>query len=217
MIKILSLLIFVMALGACSPLSSNEPQTATYILNPVTFADDAHVGLAKTYLIAVDTVRVAPDLRGDRIAVLKGERERDYYATARWNANLSDTIRSVMAESLENKFGPVVVHPDDHRIHPKYVLQIDIRDFQAEYDSPSADTAPNIRIGMTAYLIDDETRTTMQRLKIEKTARAEANTLTAVTGTFDTLTKQAATEIITKLAAGKMTSRKTETGSTATF
>ncbi len=57
----------------------------------------------------------------------------DYYANAAWTDRAPLMIQTLLVESLENSRRIVGVGRDPLSVRPTYVLQSELREFQAEY------------------------------------------------------------------------------------
>mgnify|MGYP006429740895 CR=1 FL=1 len=211
MLKQLVFLSFSLCLvAACSPsslLTSNAPAETIYTLTPKSYADTQKPD--NPGLLEINPVRVAPHLETDRILIKKDGRELDYYAGAKWASRTGDMVYGFLQRSLENRFGPVVVSSDDTRLHPDNVLQIEVRDFQAEYTG-STEIPPKIKVTLNAYILNRDSREQNDHMQFTKTIKAADNTLAAVTFGFEKAMRRVIEHIIDDLVIENLAKKPAE-------
>jgi cholesterol transport system auxiliary component len=121
----------------------------------------------------------APDsLDTSRIALVKPGEELDYYANSAWQDRLPYCVENAIIEAFEQNDRIKAVGRDTDLIRSEYLLQTDIRDFQARYEAP--DALPNARVRISAKLIAARTRTITRNDAFEHILPAAQNTVPAV-------------------------------------
>jgi len=75
--------------------------------------------------------------------------ELQYFSGGRWNTRVSAMVQAVLAESFENSGQQVSSGRGGAVVPAKYELQIDVRDFQAEYFDGSASGEVHIRMALS--------------------------------------------------------------------
>ena len=92
-------------------------------------------------------------------------------------------------------FRSLSVDRDTSGLENDYVLETDIRDFQARYETP--DGAPQIVVGVQAKLVRMPQRQIVASLNAQQQAQAGANTLDAVVVAFNQAAGAAIGQIVT--------------------
>lgn len=189
-----------------SLLESKVPVSVVYVLNSASVAHEA-TGAVLPVDIAVSQPTAAPGLDTERIAVLHEARRLDYYRESQWGAVLPQVAQSLVVGSLQNQQLFRSVTTEQSRVTVSYLLDLEVRDFQAEY--ASEDQAPTVRVTLVGSLIRIKDRKLIGVLPATVTVPAAANRLSAVIAAFEAAAQQAATSL-GKQAASAMGSNKTE-------
>jgi cholesterol transport system auxiliary component len=184
-VRVLNTLLLGLLLGsfaACggSFFTSNIAPAQTYRLTPL--AGEAPGVAPFDALILVVRPVVAPGLDTERIAVLHPDRRVDYFAGSQWGAPVPDVIQSVVVESLQNTGRLRGVQRDLGNFRPDFVLQLDVRAFQAEYEDRGA---PRIRVDLIATIGRLNDRHSVLSFAATASEPAGSNTMTAVAAAFD--------------------------------
>lgn len=185
-------------LAACSTGSlfdSDTPVPANYVIAA------APPGQGSGTPIPVDLSISRPDmgagLDSDRIAVLKG-RELDYYRRVRWGTRAIELVQNLVVDSLENQKLFRSVTPEQARVAGDYVLDLQVRDFQAEYGPRGGHPSVHVTlVGRLIRVIDRELVTTVQS---ESRVDAEDNRMRAVAAAFEAAAQRAILDLGTQLA-----------------
>jgi cholesterol transport system auxiliary component len=185
---------------ACSTSSlfdSETPVPSNYVLASLPAATNRTETAASRADIAIGRPDVAPGLDTDRIAVLKG-RELDYFRGTRWGGSVSALVQALLVSSLQDQQLFRSVTAEQARVASDYMLDIEIRDFQAEY--AAAGGAPTVRVALLGRLIRIRDRELVDTLSVSATGVAVDNRLNAVVATFETVSQQVASELARNLA-----------------
>jgi cholesterol transport system auxiliary component len=156
------------------------PAPQTYQLTPLAAETPPVAPFDALLLVALPVV--APGLDSERIAVLHPDRRLDYFAASQWGAPVPEIVQNIVVESLQNTGRMRGVQRDLSNFRPDFVLQLDVRAFQAEYAGAGA---PRVRVDIVASMgrLNDER--SMLSISAVATEQAESNTMTAVTAAFD--------------------------------
>jgi cholesterol transport system auxiliary component len=180
----------LLSASACtgSLLKTSLPVATTYVLAaaPATTASEA----ALTADLAVSQATATPGLDTDRIAVLHEARRLDYYLDSQWGAALPQVTQAMVVGSLQNQKWFRSVTSEQARVNANYWLDLEVRDFQAEYASD--DAAPNVRVTFVGSLIRIKDRKLLAVLPATITVTAAENKLSAVVAAFESAAQQAA-------------------------
>jgi cholesterol transport system auxiliary component len=130
-----------------------------------------------------------------RIALSRSATTMDYFANAAWNDRVPLLLQRLLIQTFDNSGRIVAVDRDTAGLENDYLLQTEIHDFEARYDTP--DAAPQIIVSIQAKLARMPQREIVAALNATQQAQASANTLDSVVLAFD----QAAGAVIAQIAA----------------
>lgn len=187
------------SLSACtsSLLDTELPPSVIYVIAPAPAPSSPTTNTIPVDL-SIGRPDAAPGLDTNRIAVLKG-RQLDYYRAARWGASTTEVVQTFLVDSLEDQRFFRSVTAEQARVAGDYVLDIEVRDFQAEYSNDNA--APSVRVKLVGRLIRIADRELVASLPAEAQTTASADRMHAVAAAFETSAQQAAIELAQKTAA----------------
>jgi cholesterol transport system auxiliary component len=145
-------------------------------------------------LLLVARPSAAPGLDTERIAVLHPDRRLDYYAASQWGAALPDVLQHVVVESLQNTGRVRGVQRDLANFRSDFVLQLDVRAFQAEYEDGGT---PRVRVDLIATIGRVNDRRSVFTFAAGALEPAESNTMSAVVAAFDKALQSATRTVLT--------------------
>lgn len=169
---------------------SDVPAPQVYVLAPAARSESGEPLQAN---VAIGNPQAAPGLDSDRIAVLYADRRLDYYAAAHWGANAPQVMQSLLLGSLQNRGRFRSVVSGDSSIGADIMLDLELRDFQAEYGS--AGDAPTVRVTVVAGVIDVTQRRLLAVVPATATVAAADDRLTAVVAAFESAAHTVAAEL----------------------
>ena len=175
----------VLVLAACntsSLLDSELPTPSSYLLAPLPPAATATQSPASLVDIAIARPDVAPGLDTPRIAVLRG-RQLDYYRGVQWGGNTLEVVQAFLVASLQDQKVFRSVTSEQARVAGAYMLDTEVRDFQAEYNGGAAE--PTVRITIIGRLIRIADRALVDSVPATATRKASSNRMTAVAAAFE--------------------------------
>lgn len=183
----------LLLLSGCtgSLLESKIPVPTIYVLAAAPAASPTTSALPVD--IAVSQPTIAPGLDTDRIAILLESRRLDYYREAQWGAALPQVAQSLVVGSLQNHQFFRSVTTEQARVTTHFLLDLEVRNFQAEYASEGA--APIVRVTLVASLIRIKDRKLVGIVPATATVQASANRLSAVIQAFESAGQQAAVSL----------------------
>ena len=167
-------------LAACAVLSAGEDPPALYTLTPKSTFDAALRPVS--WQLVVEAPTAAAYLNTSRIALAQTPTSADYYAKAAWTDRAPLMVQTLLVESLENSRRIVGVGRDALSVRPTYVLQSELREFQAEYFHGKP---PVARVRIVARLVRQSDRQIVAGRGFERCARASADGLPEVVQAFD--------------------------------
>lgn len=181
-------------LSACGSLQLIPmPQTPQlYLLRPQIMPP---MGTPVSWRLAVGVPDAPASLDTTRIALSRSATTMDYYANAAWDDRLPLILQKLLIETFDASGRIVSVGRDTTGLETDYLLQAELRNFEAHYDTP--DGAPKIMVSIQAKLARMPQREIVATLNATQQAQASANNLDSVVLAFD----QAAAPAIAQIAA----------------
>jgi cholesterol transport system auxiliary component len=191
------LIVTMLACGGCgSLLETDLPPSTSYVLAP---APAASSGVTRSDAdLSIGRPDLAPGLDTERVAVLKG-RQLDYYRGAQWGGRATELVQTLLVDSFEDQQLFRSVTAEQSRVSSDYVLDVSVRDFQAEHASD--DAAPTAHVTILCRLIRVSDRQLVQTLAATAQSRAAENRMNAVAAAFETAAHQVVLELAQKTAA----------------
>jgi cholesterol transport system auxiliary component len=184
-----------LCVGCGSLLETKLPESTSYVLAP---APASSAGVARSDAdLSIGRPDLAPGLDTERIAVLKG-RQLDYYRGAQWGGRTVEVIQTLLVDSFEDQQLFRSVTPEQSRVSSEYVLDVSVRDFQAEYASDGA--APTARVTIFGRLIRVVDRELVDTYSATAQSRATENRMEAVSAAFETAAQKVVLELAQKTA-----------------
>jgi cholesterol transport system auxiliary component len=172
------------ALGACGSLLHNDaPALQAWALAAPVAAPAA--GAAVTPIPA--TLRVlrplaAAALDTDRIALLRADRSLDYYAANRWPGRVPELLQGLVIDTLRAAGSYRAVQPESAPFAYQETLQVEVRDFQAEY---AAGGAPVVRVALVCTLGQRGDNGVLATFTLSGSAAATDNRMHAIVAAFN--------------------------------
>ena len=194
--SVLLSLTVLMCAGCGSFLDTKLPASTSYVLAP---APAAPAGVARTDAdLSIGRPDLAPGLDSERIAVLKG-RQLDYYRAAQWGGRTTEVLQTMLVDSFEDQQLFRSVTAEQSRVASEYVLDISVRDFQAEYASDNE--APTAHVTILGRLIRVTDRQLVDTYTATAQSRASDNRMSAVAAAFENAAHKVVLELAQKTAA----------------
>jgi len=181
-----------MMLSACGSLQLiPKPQTPQlYLLRPQIMPP---MGASVSWRLAVGIPDAAASLDTARIALSRSATTMDYYANAAWDDRLPLLLQNLLIETFDASGRIISVGRDTGGLEADYLLQAELRNFEAHYDTP--DGAPKIIVSIQAKLARMPQREIVATLNANQQAQASANNLDSVVMAFDQATAPAIAQI----------------------
>jgi cholesterol transport system auxiliary component len=183
-------------LAACSTaslLDSEIPVPTSYVIAPLPPATSAAASAASYVDLAFGRPVVAPGLDTQRIAVLRG-RELDYYRRVQWSGTTTEIVQAFLVDSLQDQLLFRSVTAEQARVAGPYILDTEVRDFQAEY--VAGRSAPRVRVTIVGRLVRVADRKLVATIPATAARDCDDNRMSVVAEAFEA----AAHEVARKLA-----------------
>jgi cholesterol transport system auxiliary component len=133
----------------------------------------------------------------ERIAVLKG-RQLDYYRGARWGGRSVEVVQTLLVSSLNDQKLFRSVTAEQARVAGDYMLDIEVRHFEADYADGGIPQAHVMFIGRLIRIVDREL---VETVSSDARVAATAERMTAVAEAFESAAQKVALDLARQTAA----------------
>jgi len=200
-LRTLAVTLCVLAAEGCAGLHSSEPATQRYTLAPafVQVAGPAAGGAADTPTLQLSRPLAAPGLDTDRIALRRDGQRLDYYAASSWPVALPELLQTLAIDALRAQGRYRAVASEAAAFDADQVLQIEIRECQAEY---AGDGLPRVHVRLVATLARRSDRSLLSSVGADSSVVAAENRMQAVVAAFQSAVGEALRQIGGQLPAG---------------
>jgi cholesterol transport system auxiliary component len=140
------------------------------------------------------------DIDTTRIALTRTPNVIEYFADGNWSDTAPRMVQAKMIEAFESTKAIVAVGRDASGLRADYILQSDLRDFEADYTANGG--APSARIRLIAKLVQMPDRRITRTVGAEASAPATGKDLAAVVVAFEQALGQVLSKIVTGILAG---------------
>jgi cholesterol transport system auxiliary component len=169
----------ILVLGACSAIGSKPPQLYT-LQAPAVEANDIESLPAQ---LAIAVPDAPANLDSTRIALSQSATTTDYFANAEWTDRAPILIQNLLIESFENSGKIKAVFRDTAALHADYLLQTEIRNFEAQYSEPHA--APQVVVRIESRLLRMPDRNIVGTFNATEQTQAEKNNVDSIVTAFN--------------------------------
>jgi cholesterol transport system auxiliary component len=170
----------VLLLGGCELIKAAEEPVDLYTITPKsTFDPDLP---AVSWQLAVDVPVAAANLNTSRIAIAHSPTSSDYYSKTAWTDRAPLMVQTRIVDSFENSRRIVAVAREATGLRADYLLQPDLRHFEAMYFYGGTPIA-NVRV--VAKLVRMPDRQIIGVATIERCVRARADKVPKVVDAMD--------------------------------
>lgn len=222
---ILSLSMLLMVSGCTSGLFKSEAlPVQIYVLRAAASPTSAAVGQAQ----ALDSARAAeagtgasappalpptlqiprpqadPGLSSELITLVRSDHRMDRFAAASWPAALPDVVETLAIDTLRASGQWSAVHDAPSPFSADYLLQINIRRFEADYTGGSE--APTVYVTLDCTIARRLGRELLTSFVAEGVANAEANRMGSVVAAFEKAAQIALKQMADRSSAAVRTS-----------
>lgn len=181
------------ALGGCGVIPKVNEPVPLYTLSPVAQFEQSLPRVE--WQLVVGTPVASADLNSTRIALTRAPGVVEYFAKGAWADYAPILLQDKLIESFEASNAIVSVGRDAVGLRPDFVLQSDLRDFQAEYSGE----APTAHFRLAAKLVRMPDRRIVANILTEQKVAAAGNSLPQIVAAFDRAAGQAFEEVVVKV------------------
>jgi cholesterol transport system auxiliary component len=180
------------ALSGCGSIQLIPPpmQPQLYVLRPPIAPP---MGAPVQWRLAVGPPDAPASLDTTRIALSRSATTMDYFANAAWNDRVPLLVQRLLIQTCEASKRIVAVDRDTAGTEIDYLLQTEIRNFEARYETPEG--APQIVVTIQAKLTRMPQREIIDNLNVTQQSQAAANNLDSIILAFDTASGAAIAQI----------------------
>jgi cholesterol transport system auxiliary component len=165
-------------------------QPQLYVLRPDIMPP---AGNPVRWRLTVGTPDASASLDTERIALSRTATTMDYFANAAWTDRVPAMIQRLLLQTFDASNRIVAVSRDTNGIENDYLLETEIRDFEARYDMPEA--APQVIVTIQARLARMPQREIIAGVNVRQQAQATANVLDAIVLAFNQATAAAVSQV----------------------
>jgi len=167
-------------LAGCELIKAAEEPTDLYTITPKSTFDP---GMPDVFWqLAVEVPVAAANLNTGRIAIAMSPTSSDYYSKAAWTDRAPLMIQTRIVDSFENSRKIVAVARESIGLRANYVLQPDLRNFEAMYFYGGT---PIVHVRVVAKLVRMPDRQIIGVATFERCVRARADKVPKVVEAFD--------------------------------
>jgi cholesterol transport system auxiliary component len=166
-------------LAGCSLVPDVSQPLTLYTLKPKLTAHDLpKVG----WQLVVAEPTAERDIDTTRIALTRKSNVIEYFAGGSWSDTAPSLVQAKLIEAFEASNAILAVGRDAAGLKPDYILQSDLRDFQAEYQAGGAPTA---HVRLMSKLVQMPDRRIIRSVAAEASAPASSQDLPAIVAAFE--------------------------------
>ena len=166
--------------GGCQLINAAEEPTDLYTITPKSTFD---ADLPPVFWqLAVEIPVASANLNTGHIAIAQSPTSSDYYAKTAWTDRAPLMVQTRIVDSFENRHKIVAVARESIGLIPNYVLQTDLRHFEALYFYGGN---PIAHVRIVAKLVRMPDRQIIGVASFERCVRARADKVPKVVEAFD--------------------------------
>lgn len=186
------LAVLLLSLSACGGILSTPTPRHLY---QVTAATRFPAGMPHlSAQLTIDRIGAPAGLDVERIALTRPPFSIDYFADVAWTDRVPQILRTAITQSFENSHAFAAIGTDAFIPRTDYLLAIEVRDFEAAYDSPQG--VPTVKVGLSLKLLKLPERRIVAQTLIEARQPAAANAIPQVVEAFNMALHKALSETV---------------------
>jgi cholesterol transport system auxiliary component len=191
--RILSSCACLVPLTGCSLLFA-QPTPQLYRLAPQTGAAPNQRPVPQQLVIVLP---VSPQsLDTDRIALTRNRTTLDYFAGASWTDRTPVLLQGLLIRAFEDSGRIIGVGRDSSGLSPDYLLETDLREFEARYGEAGNPLLPIVTVTLVAKLVKMPDRHIIGSKHIAEQAPVARNDIASIVDAFDTAIGKVLTQVV---------------------
>jgi cholesterol transport system auxiliary component len=191
-----------MLLAGCGGLLPKAPERPLYRLSPAMAVAQSPRRVGALLVVATPTASAGLDTK--RMALISSPVLIDYFADGEWVDRPPFLVKEALIEGFQRSSAFAGVSSEGLGLSADYVLNTDIRDFTAIYDSSGG--PPLARVRIAAELITMPGRNIAAATSVTREARAGAPDLPSIVRAFDQALGAAVQDLIAWSATNRAVS-----------
>jgi cholesterol transport system auxiliary component len=172
---------YVLRAAASTPPAQTADGSA--VTRPLDAAASANGGGAPAPSVQLPRPSADPGLATDLITLVRSDHRMDTYAGSRWAGQLPDIVSTLALDTLRASGQWAAVQESPSPFVSDYLLQINIRRFEADYSDGS--TAPKVHVVLDCTVARRIGRDLVTTFVAEASAEATENKMSAVVAAFE--------------------------------
>lgn len=182
-------------LSACNVIPEVDKPLNLYSLSPKVGAVSAPSTL--DWQLVVAEPKAGADLATNRIALTRSANRIEYFAEGVWSDAAPALVQSKLIEAFEDVVPQLAVGRDSAGLKPDYILQSELRDFEAVY----AGSGGEALVRITAKLVKMPERKIVKSISAEARQPASGAGLPGIVGAFEAALAQVFDKLIGEILA----------------
>jgi ABC-type uncharacterized transport system auxiliary subunit len=199
--------IYILRAVASPPRAPDATAAGTALARGLDSATHSSNGASPTPSVQLPRPSADPGLATELITLVRSDRRLDYYAGSRWAGELPDVIETLAIDTLRASGEWGAVHESPSPFLSDYLLQINIRRFEADYTDGGV--APKVHVVLDCTLARRIGRELVTAFVAEGVADASENRLSAVVAAFEKAANTALATMAERSAAAAKTASLT--------
>jgi cholesterol transport system auxiliary component len=167
-------------LAGCELIKAAEEPVDLYTVTPKSTFDPSLPNV--NWQLAVEVPTAAANVNTGRIAIAMSPTSSDYYSKTAWTDRAAVMVQTRIVDSFENTHKIVAVARESIGLRANYVLQTDLRNFEAMYFYGGT---PIVKVRIVAKLVRLPDRQIIGTATFERCVRARADKVPKVVEAFD--------------------------------
>jgi len=188
-------LVFVMLaislIAGCSKMFTEAPRPLFRLTAP---SDCPGAGRHFPAQLTIATPYAPAAIDTARIAMSRSPTSLDYLADGDWTDRAPSLVQTALVEGFENCRAFTAVGPDSLDLRPDFVIEADLRHFEAVYDSPTATPVAWVQIAIK--LVKVPQHTILAETLISARQPASANATPQIVLAFDAAMADAVKQVV---------------------
>ena len=187
--------------------STARPEQVYFLRAAAATGVEGAVGTPQARPVLTESIRLArptpaPGLDSSHIVLLESDRRMSYYMASRWPAPLPEMVEELALQALMASASWTAVQASGSQFPTDFILQIRIRDFEADYGQTAGTganaIAPEVHVALECTLGRRSGRDVVATFLVEGSAKADSNRLAQVVAAFEQATSVALTSMATR-------------------
>ncbi len=173
-----------LGLSGCSLIPDVNQPLDLYTLRPQVAFDQP---LPKvTWQLVVAEPVAERDINTTRIALTRAPNSIEYFAKGNWTDTAPALVQAKLIEAFEATGSIVAIGRDAAGLRPDFILQSDLRDFQAEFTgTDAAPGAPSVHVRLMAKLVRMPDRRIVRSVGAEQSVVASSVAVPTIVVAFE--------------------------------